>query len=205
MMCPLGVLHFQVNSTGDYPMTISTRQIALAIATSSAAALIPATAIADAGLMVGAGGYYSRVDDSFDLGDISGLDDINFDDSSFAYTLAVGYRFNNWLSVDAGYWDLGDYKSDPLNSGNKSSFDATAWTAGGMASVPLFFLDVYARGGAAFWETDGRLVNDDSTDLYYGVGVAFNFFRSMDVYAEWVRFDLDAALDTFGVGFRYTF
>lgn len=183
-------------------MNISIRQAALAVAVSGIAAISPATAVADAGLMVGAGGYYSQVDENFNLDD---SDKINFDDSSFSYTLAVGYRFNNWLSVDAGYWDLGDYKSDPLNSGNKSSFDTTAWTVGGMASLPLWIFDVYARGGAAFWEADGRLVDDDGTDLYYGVGAAFNFLRSLDVYAEWVRFDAEFALDTFGIGFRYTF
>ena len=74
-----------------------------------------------------------------------------------------------------------------------------------MASVPLWIMDFYAKGGAAMWEYDGRNVDADGTDAYYGVGAAFNIGGSLDLYAEWVRFDLETNLDTFGLGVRWTF
>lgn len=162
-------------------------------------------ASADDGLMIGAGAYYAQIDDGFRIDDIEDVFDIDFDDNSFSYNLQAGYRFNNWLSIDAAYWDLGEYKSDVFDDGSKTKFETEAWTIGGMLSVPLWIFDVYAKGGAAFWESDGRLVDEDGTDPYYGVGAALNIFRSLDLYAEWVRFDLETDLDTVGIGVRWTF
>ncbi len=162
------------------------------------------------GFFVGAGGYWSLVDgsvdfDDFDLGDIN---DIDFDDNSFAYNLDVGYRINSWLAVDGGYWSLGEYSSERLPNGEKLKADASAWTLGGMASVPLWILDVYARGGVAWWET-GKDGDDDGTDWYFGLGAAFNLGGSLDLYGEWVRFslgsDVNTDVDLFGLGIRWTF
>lgn len=155
------------------------------------------------GLMVGGGGYYSTVDGKIDTGDPDG-GDVKFDDNSFAYNLAVGWRFTKWLAIDAGYWDLGDFDSDKIEEG-KLSLDGETWTVGGMLSVPLWIIDVYARGGVSWWEAKSRALDDDGTDPYYGIGGSFNIGGSLDFYAEWIRFDIGADIDTFGVGARFTF
>jgi OOP family OmpA-OmpF porin len=155
------------------------------------------------GLMVGAGGYLTSLDGDFDVHNID-LKGLNFDDESFAYNLDAGWRPTKWLVIDGGYWDLGNYDSDKIN-GRKSSADVDAWTLGGMVSVPLWIIDVYARGGAAWWSADGRFADDDGTDVYYGLGGALNLGGTIDLYAEWVRFDLAGDLDTFGIGVRMTF
>ena len=188
-------------------MSKLTRNTGLALAIGSVALMAPMAANADGtGWMIGGGVYYSQVDDKVetDWDDID-LDDINFDSSSEALHITGGYRFNKWLSLDAGYWDLGSFKSDANDLGHKQKFDAEAWTVGGMASVPLWIMDFYAKGGAAMWKYDGKNVDVDGTDLYYGVGAAFNIGGSLDLYAEWVRFDLETDLDTFGLGVRFTF
>jgi OOP family OmpA-OmpF porin len=66
-------------------------------------------------------------------------------------------------------------------------------------------MDFYARGGAAFWEYDGKYIDEDGSDPYYGLGAAFNVGSSLDLYLEWVRFDLETNIDTIGLGVRYTF
>ncbi|MEH6568719.1 MAG: outer membrane beta-barrel protein [Halioglobus sp.] len=161
----------------------------------------------NAGWFIGGGVYYSGLDDTFDdVDDIGDVFEIDLDDNSTAFNLAGGYRINHWLAVDAGYWDLGNYSSDFDEDFGREKVDATAWTVGGMASVPLWIMDFYARGGAAFWDFDGRGAADsDGTDPYYGLGAAFNVGRSLDIYAEWIRFDLDTEVDTFGLGVRWTF
>ncbi len=186
-------------------MNLINRPTALALAISGTTMMFGAAANADEGFFIGAGVAYSQIDEDFRIDDIEDISDINFDDDSYSYNFQAGYRFNNWLSVDAAYWDLGEFESDNVGDFGKAKFESEAWTVGGMVSVPLWILDVYARGGAAFWEADGRQVDDDGTDLYYGVGAALNIFRSLDLYAEWVRFDLETDLDTFGVGVRWTF
>ncbi len=184
----------------------SNRSNAAAVALVAALPLLAAYDVsADDGFMIGAGAYYTQIDDGFRIRDIEDAFDINFDDNAFSYNLQAGYRFNNWLSIDAAYWDLGEYTSDVFDDGSRTRFEAEAFTVGGMLSVPLFIFDIYAKGGAAFWEADGRLVDADGTDPYYGVGAALNILRSLDLYAEWVRFDLETDLDTVGIGVRWTF
>jgi hypothetical protein len=179
----------------------TTRQLAVLFA-----GLLLAAPFANAdgkGFMVGAGGYFSTVDGKVDSGDPD-RGDVKYDDNSFAYNLAVGWRFNKWLAIDAGYWDLGDYDSDKIDN-QKFSLDGETWSVGGMVSVPLWIVDVYARGGVSWWEATSRAVDDDGTDPYYGIGGSFNIGGSLDLYAEWIRFDIGADVDTFGVGARFTF
>lgn len=184
----------------------------MAAAISCAALAYSATASADSderyenkvGWMIGGGAYYSDLDSRVDI-DRDDLDFASFNTSSGSFTLQGGYRFNTWLSADVGYWDLGNYKSDRDVDGEREKFDATAWTVGGMVSVPLWIMDLYARAGAAFWEWDGRNIDADGTDPYFGLGAAFNIGGSLDLYAEWVRFDQDADIDAIGVGARWTF
>lgn len=179
------------------------KSTAFALAFSATAMVTPNIASADGvGLMLGAGGYYSDVNSGIDVDDI---EDLNFDDSSFAYNLDIGWRFNKWLAIDAGYWDLGNYKSELEDFDRKQSFDVQALTLGGMVSVPLWILDVYGRGGLAYWDFDGRNIDADGTDPYYGLGVALNIGGSLDLYLEWVRFDLETDVDTAGLGVRWTF
>ncbi len=165
---------------------------------------LPGTAAADDGLFLSGAALYAYIDEDVDVDDEDQLEAF-FDDSSVGYNLGAGWRFNNWLSVDVGYWDFGQFKSDALETGDKLEIDTTAFTAGAMFSVPLFIFDIYARGGAAFWDMDAKRVGDDGTDPYYGVGGALNIFGSLDIYLEWVRFDLDTSLDTANLGVRFTF
>lgn len=167
--------------------------------------VIPGVARAGSdGLFVAAAGQYGQLDKDYNIED---ADDIKavFDDNDVGFNVGIGWRFNKWLAVDAGYWDLGTFKSDELQSGGKIDLDTTTYTVGGIVSVPLWILDVYARGGAAFWDVDSSQLDNDGSDPYYGVGVALNFFSSIDFYLEAVRFDLDTDVDTVGLGVRITF
>jgi OmpA-OmpF porin, OOP family len=181
-------------------MHFFTRSLVILISLTSLTLASGAQADGD-GLLLEAGAYYTQLDDKFSDNDTEAF----FDDKSGGFNLGAGWRFNKWLSVDAGYWDLGSFKSDRLENGDKLSFDTTAYTLGGMVSVPLLIFDVYARGGVAVWDLDARRLEEDGTDPYYGVGLALNFLGSIDFYAEVVRFDLETNIDTVGMGVRLTF
>ena len=183
------------------------KKFLIAMLVSTASTLGAGLAHADAtGLFIAGGVNYAELDasieDDFDLED--GLEAL-FDDKAVGYNLGAGYRFNKWLAVDAAYWDLGEFKSDKLTNGQKIGFDTSIWTVGGIVSVPLWILDVYGRAGAAMWDVDSRFIDADGTDLYYGAGAALNVFGSIDLYAEYVRFDADEAIDTINLGMRFTF
>ena len=115
-----------------------------ALALGIAVLLAPSLASADStGFFLEAGGYYTELDtkigeDDIDWGD--NIDDViaRFDDSSAGYNLGAGWRFNEWLAVDAGYWDLGSFDSEALSNGGDVSYETTAYTLGGMVSVPLW-------------------------------------------------------------------
>ncbi len=178
----------------------------LAIAATLLGAL-PATTLADEGLMIGAGAYYTLVDDEL-RGDRDFNDDVKalIDDSSYGLNASVGWRFNNWIAIEGGYFYLGEVESDKLESGGRVDIETDAWHAGAMLSVPLWIFDVYARGGVAMWDAEAKFgLADDGTDPYYGLGGALNLGGSIDLYAEWVRFDLNTDIDTFGLGLRFTF
>ncbi|MEH6569091.1 MAG: outer membrane beta-barrel protein [Halioglobus sp.] len=160
------------------------------------------------GFFLAGGLNYNALDDTFDKDNFSPPEDLEsaYDDSSQGFNLGGGWRFNKWLAVDAAYWDFGEFRSDrdPI-SGEKDDLDATIITLGGIASVPLWIFDIYARGGAAFWDLEGGRFDEDGTDLYYGVGAAVNIFGSLDIYLEAVRFDLESDINSIGAGLRFTF
>ncbi len=160
------------------------------------------------GFFLAGGVNYNAIDDTFDKEDFNPPEDLEsiYDDSSAGFNLGGGWRFNNWLAVDAAYWDFGEFRSESdAISGNKENLDATIITLGGIASVPLWIFDVYARAGAAFWDLEGDRFEEDGTDLYYGVGAAFNVFGSLDIYLEAVRFDVETDINSIGAGLRFTF
>ena len=188
-------------------MTTPFRKLALLLG--FMALLMPGFASADGvGLMLGGGAYYTQVDDDVDLDYETIEDNVKafFDDKSGGYNLAIGWRFNKWIALDAGYWDLGSFNSDRFEDGDKAKIEVDTFSLGGIVSVPLWILDLYARGGAAFWDADSRNYSEDGTDPYYGVGVALNVGGSLDFYLEILRFDLDDTdIDTAGLGVRWTF
>lgn len=183
------------------------QRFVLALLLGSATTLLSPVSLADGtGFFIAGGANYAELDGSIDE-DLEDLEDLKalFDDRAVGYNLGAGYRFNKWLAVDAAYWDLGEFKSDRLTGGERIGYDASIWTVGGIISVPLWIIDIYGRAGAAMWDVDSRYIDDDGTDPYYGAGVALNILGSLDVYIEYVRFDLEESVDSANLGLRFTF
>ncbi|MEE4144998.1 MAG: porin family protein, partial [Halieaceae bacterium] len=146
------------------------------------ATLLPAFALAGtastqaAGLYIGGGAYQA---DS-DVGDDTvpgGFLGYTFLDTNFLM-----------LSAEVGYYDLGD------TSNRNEKVEASAITAGGVASLPLGpFFELYAKAGIASAEvkreTSDNKNDKTSEEAYYGLGASVDILDTIDIYVEYLVFD----------------
>jgi hypothetical protein len=182
------------------------RNISLAAATLAMGLFgLPALS-ADNGIYLGASVGQSGVsyDESFEGQNFS------FDADSTGYKAILGWRFVDWLAVEANYVDLGS--GDDRVAGQKIEADVSGLSLSALAFLPLGPVDVFARVGVIDWEADvkarnlGVSLSDDGTDLTYGVGAQFRVW-SLSLRAEYERFDISDAdrVDMISVGATWTF
>ena len=135
---------------------------------------------------------------------------IDFDASSTGYKLIAGWRFLDWLSVEANYLDLGT--GDDRVLGEKIESDVSGFSVSALGFLPIGPVDLFARVGAVNWDAElkapgfGERVSDDGTDLTYGVGAQFRVW-SLSLRGEYEIFDIDGAdtVDMISVGVTWTF
>jgi hypothetical protein len=166
---------------------------------------LPAQA-ADNGIYLGASVGQSNVqyDDSFDG------ENLNFDASATGFKAIAGWRFLDWLSVEANYVDLGS--GDDTVLGEKIETDVNGVSLSAVGFVPIGPVDLFARVGALSWNADltasnlGLKGSDDGTDLTYGIGAQFRVW-SLSIRGEYEVFDVSDAdtVDMFSVGVTWTF
>jgi hypothetical protein len=172
------------------------------VAAAAGFASLPAAA-ADNGIYLGAslgqGGVQAdQVYDGFD-----------FDASSTGYKLIGGWRFIDWLSVEANYLDLGT--GDDKIEGVKVQSDVSGVSLSAVGFLPVGPVDLFARVGAVNWDASldvsgfsGKL-KDDGTDLTYGIGAQFRVW-SLSIRGEYEIFDVEGAdVDMISVGVTWTF
>lgn len=137
-----------------------------ALGTLGLMAAAPQAQAADNGFYLGAGISSTNTELSFDE---LGSDDV--DDNGFK--AIVGFRPLDWLAVEANYIDLGGESEDG------TSIDSKALTASVLLIKEFSVIDIYARVGAAQWDTEfsseGDSVSDDGWEPTYGVGIGAHF------------------------------
>jgi len=139
------------------------------------------------GVYLGGGVGTAYIEDS--SGNPSGN---SFDESSTAYRLFGGYRFDAIplvsLSGELGYRDLGSPSAGGLEYGI-SGFDYSA-----LAGIGLGPVEVYARVGAIQYQLEktstGVTTDFDGTAPLYGIGASFKLF-GLGVRAEYETMDVD--------------
>ena len=143
----------------------------LLLATSGAYAQLP-----DA--YIGAGVSQARMDDIFG----SGRD---FDLNNTAWKAFVGIRPIPFLGIEANYMDLGreSHRFGFNGVDYRAHVDAHAFSAFavGFLPLPVPFLDIFAKAGAARWTLDGHdnsslfALDDHGTDFAWGGGAQAHF------------------------------
>jgi opacity protein-like surface antigen len=178
---------------------------AAALAASCSLLSLPALS-ADNGIYLGAGIGQSSV--QFD-DNISGQD-FDFDASATGFKAIAGWRFLDWVAVEANYVDLGS--GDDNVQGERIETDVDGVSLSAVGFVPLGPVDLFARVGAINWNADigapnlGVSASDDGTDLTYGVGAQFRVW-SLSFRGEYEIFDISDAdtVDMFSIGVTWTF
>jgi hypothetical protein len=143
--------------------------------------------IDDHGIYVGA---------AYGLVDVDGDEDFDRDDN--AVSVYAGAQFNQYISVEGGYVDFGEYGNDTFNT------EVDGFTLGLKAGLPINeYVTVFAKGGQLWWDADinasSATENTDGDDLFYGVGASFAVSEGWDVLLEYTRFDLEFERDEIGI------
>ena len=176
------------------------------IAATALVALTPTLASADEGLIVSASIGSAELSESFDQFDV--------DDDSTAYRINVGWRFNDYLTIEGGYHNFGrfDQTFDDAGTPIRVSLKADGLTLGGVGNLPVSDrVSLFARAGAFFWDGDAE-INDvtaarpEDTNLYFGAGVRLSLTDELSATADGSRYDLDGTSSTvFSIGLDFRF
>jgi OOP family OmpA-OmpF porin len=135
---------------------------------------------------------------------------IDFDANDTAYKLIAGWRFLDWLSVEANYVDLGS-ASDRIE-GIDFETDVSGISLAALGFLPIGPVDLFAKVGAVNWDAEvsargtGLNASDDGTDLMYGAGAQFRVW-SLSIRGEYEIFDVADAdtVDMISLSVTWTF
>ncbi len=125
------------------------------------------------------------------------------DDSDTGAKLLLGYRLNEMLLFEASWVELGEFQGAVQGAGVNVNTDGFAFH--GVGSIPVGErFSILARIGVMFWESDIRVAglqaNDDGTDIAWGLGASYRLADTIDLRAEWERYDAGADIDLVTVG-----
>lgn len=207
--------------------------VASALVFGSVAALPPAALAQDKGWYVGAGVGRSNAD--IDTGAINaGLIASGFaaatttaDEDDTGWKLFAGYQLNKNFAVEVGYADLGQFSanSTTVPAGTlRTNIDTTAWGVDAVGILPFGNnFSLLGRVGVVRSETKISLagtgavvvlvpnLKDHETSYKLGLGVGYDFTKSVGVRGEWERYRVadgagdKADVDLFSVSLRVKF
>ena len=128
------------------------------------------------------------------------------DPSSTAVKLYGGYSFNPYLGVEAGYVDLGRFRSSAGRlKGNGAFVDA-------VGTLPLGNdFSALARVGVFNGKLDSDGIGSDrGTNIKVGAGLQYDISKAVGVRAQWERYRFDALdtkanTDVYSLGVNYRF
>ena len=141
------------------------------------------------GFYFGAGAYQSEAK-------AEGLDDT---DETLGFLIGYHLIDSNvfLLSAELGAYDLGEYSSDGID------VDADAITLSANAGIPLGpFIELYGKVGIAEVSVDVNGDDFDSSETFYGAGIAFDILDTIDIYVEYLEFDTEIDSNLIGVGIK---
>ncbi len=192
----------------------------LIAATAAVAAFIGFSAhAADNGIYLGGSIGQSSVETSDRIQDPDlGINEkLKYSTTTTGYKLIAGWRFIDWMSIEANWVDLGTGDDGVANIDGdklKAEIGLDGWTLSALGFVPIGPVDLFARVGAFGWDSSATLKgfgervkgSDDGVDLTYGIGAQFRVW-SLAIRAEYEIFDVSDfdRTDMFSVGVTWTF
>lgn len=147
------------------------------------------------------GGSYGMT--TYDLGGVPA--GVTIDDSDTGFKIFGGYQFTKNWGAEAGYVDFGSATASGAVSGDVG---ITAFTFAGTGTLPLNeSFALVGKLGLAMWDASGSASSgDNGTDLYYSVGMRYNFNRNLGLVADYELVDTENdKVNMISVGLRYKF
>ena len=129
------------------------------------------------------------------------------DDEDNAWRILGGFQFNKFFAVEVGYYDFGEASS------GAATLEAEAFELVGVGSFHFTDrLSLYGKLGAYQGTLEGLGVDEDTTDLTYGIGLRWDFTKRLGVRGEWQRYEslgggnlIETDLDVLSIGLIFQF
>lgn len=157
-------------------------------------------------------GFYGRaelgraaIDESLDSDGVQ----FRLDDSGSSWRLALGYAWNDWVAVEAGYNDFGSVSTSagPLSAGAR----ADGLELGMVLRWPVSErFSLTGRAGYLWWDAKTFVstisVSDSGSESFAGFGAEYQAGERTAVTVGWTRYQLDDLdVDYASVGLRWRF
>lgn len=120
------------------------------------------------------------------------VDEEGLDDNSTGGELYLGYHFNQYFAIEAGYHDFTDFK----DSANTLSSDGYGIAI--IAAYPVTSeLSLSARFGMHSWDASGtgttvsKLKGSSGENSFYGIGMQYQLNENWSAKLEYANYKLD--------------
>jgi OOP family OmpA-OmpF porin len=125
------------------------------------------------------------------------------DDEDTSWKVFGGWELNRNIAIEAAWVDLGEVSGSM--GGSAASIEVDGWVLAGKGMLPINEqFGVFAKLGMIMWDAEGggaaSGIDDDGTDLIYGLGAQYMFTDRFGVVGEWEWYDIDTDVDLFSIG-----
>ncbi len=108
----------------------------------------------------------------------------------------AGYRLADFLAIEGGYRDLG--KVSPTEGTIALESKTTGWDVNGLGVFSISIVDLFAKAGAFFWKTEGKVgtleASSKGTGFLWGLGAGVRL-GTLGVRLEWESPEVDTPSD----------
>lgn len=132
----------------------------------------------------------------------------NCDDEDTSWKIFGGWQLNPNVAFEAGWVDFGEVSGSI--GGSAVSAQVDGWTLAAKGILPLNDqFSLFGKLGMISWDAKGggaaSGVNDDGTDLLYGLGAQYMVTDRVGIVGEWEWYDIDNDVDLLSVGVMIKF
>lgn len=142
---------------------------------------------------------------------------VDIDENDHGWKVYTGYNFNQYIGVEAGYYDLGELSADfdvvdpasPIFLRSTATGEADAFALFGTARYSRNGFTVFVKGGLARVEYDISDIDVDDDDIVAAVGAGFTWSGKypLGIRVEFEYFDeveeVDATLVSLGLQYNF--
>jgi OmpA-OmpF porin, OOP family len=130
------------------------------------------------------------------------------DDEDTGWKIFGGWEFNSNLAFEAAWVDFGEIDGSIDGLKVSAELDGLSLAAKGTLSLNDQF-GLFGKFGMIMWDLEGggaaSGIDDDGSDLLYGLGAEYIFTDQLSFVAEWEWYDIDEDVDFFSIGVLYKF